>query len=112
MLPSAGSPLPRDIVARAAERVKIAAMVFAATWVFVIVMNEGVARLVLPPSLIPQLWGIRQTILTLLGLVASIAMAAVAGRLRDQPDKVINLGLGFEVLNSLVVAFVSEWVPR
>jgi serine/threonine-protein kinase len=112
MLPSAGTPLPRDIVARAAERVKIAALVFVATWIFVIVMNEGVARLVLPPELIPQLWGIRQTLLTLLGLVASIAMAITASRLRDRPDTVINIGLAFEVVNSVIVAFVSEWVPR
>src|SRR4051794_12846043 len=104
MLPSAGTPLPRDIVARAVERVKIAALVFVATWIFVIIMNEGVARIVLPPSLIPQLWGIRQTILTLLGLVVSIAMAFTASRLRDRPDTVINIGLAFEVVNSLIVA--------
>ena len=112
VLPSEGTPLPRDILDRALDRVRIAAFVMIATWGFVIVMNEIVARILGKDPVIDRIWGPRQTVLTVIAIGASIALAWVAKRLRHRPDLVLNLGLFFEVFNSLIVSLVSEWYPR
>jgi tRNA A-37 threonylcarbamoyl transferase component Bud32 len=110
---SASTPLPRDIVERARERVRIAACVFVATWLFVVTMNEGIARLATPESdVLAQLWPPRQTFLTLIGLGASLALAMVASRMKDRPELVLDLGLAFQVFNALIVSLVTEWFPR
>jgi serine/threonine-protein kinase len=109
---STGPSLPRDIIDRARERVKIAALVFVATWLFVVIMNEGIARFTLDPAARLQLWAPRQTVLTLIGLLSSIAMAWLALRIKDRPELVLDLGLVFEVLNALIISLVSEWYPR
>lgn len=112
LLESAGTPLPNDILQRARERVKIAAFVFVGTWLFVVTMNEGIARVMGAQPMIKQLWGGRQTVLTIAGLVLSFAMAWIASHYKSRPELVINLGLLYEVLNSLVVSLVCEWYPR
>lgn len=109
---SAGTPLPRDIIEKARERVRIAAFVFIATWLFVVTMNEVVARFAMGNELVAKLWAPRQTLLTLLGLASSIAMAWAASRMKDRPELVLDIGLVFQVFNALIVALVSEWYPR
>ena len=74
-LASSGSPLPADILERGRERVRIAALVFVATWIFVLIMNEGVARITGGENLPQQVWSPTLSLLTLLGLVISIAVA-------------------------------------
>jgi len=76
VIPSAGTPLPRDILDRARDRVRIAAWVFVATWGFVIFMNEVVARLASANAVTERIWGPRQTILTLIGVAAALEEAA------------------------------------
>ena len=112
VIPSAGTPLPRDILDRARDRVRIAAWVFVATWGFVIFMNEVVARLASANAVTERIWGPRQTILTLIGVAAALALAWIATRLKNRPELVLNLGLLFEVFNSLIVSLISEWYPR
>ncbi|HKY99245.1 MAG TPA: serine/threonine-protein kinase [Gemmatimonadaceae bacterium] len=109
---ASGTPLPRDIVDRARERVKIAALVMAGTWLFVIVMNEGIARLAMDQSAIDRLWGSRQTLLTIVALALSFGMAWIASRMKNNPALVLDMGLGFEVLNALIIALITEWYPR
>ena len=109
---ASGTPLPKDIIDRARERVKIAALVMAGTWIFVVIMNEGVARLAMDSSAIDRLWGPRQTILTIVALIASFGMAWLASRMKSNPALVLDLGLGFEVFNALIIALITEWYPR
>jgi len=111
-LTSGSTPLPRDVVEKARERVKIAALVFFATWLFVVTMNEGIARFAYGNAVLARLWAPRQTIITLVGLVASLGMAFVASRMKHRPELVLDLGLVFEVFNSLLVSMVTEWYPR
>ena len=109
---SASTPLPRDIIERARERVKIAAFVFIATWLFVLTMNEVVARFAPGNELVAKLWAPRQTWLTLVGLASSVVMAWIASRMKDRPELVLDIGLVFQVFNALIVSLVSEWYPR
>ena len=111
-LTSGSTPLPKDIIERARERVKIAALVFAATWSVVVIMNEGVARLASRTPDLARLWGPRQLIITLLGFAASLSMAWVASRMKDRPERVLDLGLAFEVFNALLISLIIEWYPR
>jgi hypothetical protein len=111
-LTSSGSPLPSDILERGRERVHVAALVFVATWVFVIIMNEGVARIAGGESLSQQVWAPRQTLLTLLGLVVSLGVAWLIPKLKGRPELALDIGLGYEIFNSLIVSFISEYYPR
>jgi serine/threonine-protein kinase len=111
-LTSGSTPLPRDIIERARERVKIASFVFVGTWLFVIFMNEGLARFAMGDTQLARLWAPRQTVLTLVGLVTSLAMAWFASKMKHRPELVLDIGLVFEVFNALLVSFISEWYPR
>jgi eukaryotic-like serine/threonine-protein kinase len=86
--------------------------VFVATWLFVIFMNEVVARFAARTAVIEQIWAPRNTVLTAVGIVASLALAWLATRLKDRPELVLNLGLAFEVFNSLIVSLITEYYPR
>jgi serine/threonine-protein kinase len=111
-LTSGSTPLPRDIIEKGAERVKIAALVFAATWLVVVIMNEGIARIAGPNPQLARLWGPRQLVLTLIGLASSIAMVWIASRMKDRPEHILDLGLVFEVFNALLISLIIEWYPR
>jgi eukaryotic-like serine/threonine-protein kinase len=111
-LSSASTPLPRDIIERARDRVRIAAFVFVATWLVVIVMNEGVRRFANTPPEVAQLWTPRQTVLTMIGFVVSLGMAWFAKRGRYRPELVLDIGLVFEVFNALIVSLIIEYLPR
>ena len=111
-LTSGSTPLPKDIIERARERVKIAALVFAATWSVVLIMNEGVSRLASRTPDLARLWGPRQLAITLLGFAASLSMAWLASRMKDRPERVLDLGLAFEVFNALLISLIIEWYPR
>jgi hypothetical protein len=109
---SAGSPLPSDILERGRERVRVAALVFVATWIFVIIMNEGVARLVGGSTIAQTVWAPRQSLLTLLGLIVSLGIAWLIPKLKGRPELALDIGLGYEIFNSLIVSFISEYYPR
>ena len=109
---SASTPLPRDIIEKGADRVKVAALVFAATWLVVLVMNEGIARFAVANKELAQLWGPQQLLLTLIGLASSLAMAWLASRMKDRPERVLDLGLVFEVFNALLISLIIEGYPR
>lgn len=111
-LASAGSPLPSDMLEKGRERVRIAALVMAGTWVFVLAMNEGVARIIGYGEHTPTIWSPRQTFLTLIGLVVSLGVAWLIPRLKGRPDLALDIGLGFEIVNSLIVSFIIEYYPR
>ena len=75
-------------------------------------MNEVVGRFADTGGLLRVIWAPRQTVLTLVGLVASVAMAWLAKRFRERPELVLDLGLAFEVFNALLVSLITEWYPR
>jgi len=111
-LTSGSTPLPRDILEKGAERVKIAALVFAGTWLVVVTMNEGIARLAGPNPQLAQLWGPRQLVYTLIGLVSSLSMSWIASRMKGRPEQILDLGLAFEVFNALLISLIIEYYPR
>jgi serine/threonine-protein kinase len=104
--------LPRDILDRAVDRVRIAAYVFIATWLVVVTMNEVVFRFAVSSDEVRQLWAPPQSVLTAIAIVLSIGLVIAAKKFREKPELVLNLGLVYEVLNSLIVSLVTEYFPR
>jgi tRNA A-37 threonylcarbamoyl transferase component Bud32 len=109
---SSGS-VPGDILESARVRVRTACLVVAALWFYVFLMNQVVYPLLGQPVLTNgQFWSPAQTALIVVGLVLSLATAYWVNTMRDRPSMAIDVGLVFEVVTALLVAFVTEWVPR
>jgi serine/threonine-protein kinase len=104
--------MPPDLLDRGRERVRIASLVLVATWLIVVVMNEGVARFGNFEQLMEQVWSRPQSLLTLAGLAAALVVAWLAGKLKDRPQLVLDLGLVLAVFNSLIVSIVTEFFGR
>jgi serine/threonine-protein kinase len=111
-LASAGTPLPSDILKQGNDRVRIAAIVMAATWLIVIVMNEGVARLFGKSALSDQLWGPQQMIMTAAGLGVSLGVAWLIPRMEGRTELALDVGLLFEVFSALITSLITEGYPR
>lgn len=108
--PSAG--LPRDLLLQATRRVGAASLVFAAIWLYVLLMNNAVLSVLGDPAGRAVPWSPPQNALAIAGLLLSAAFAAIVTGLRHRPALVVDLGLLFEVLTAGVVAFVTQWTPR
>ncbi len=112
---SAARSMPRDLLERAGVRVRIAGLVIAGTWFFVLIMNEGVRRLFGDNgrgAATAWSWESAQSVLSAIGLILSLVIAYAAHKLRDRPELVIELGLVYQIATALLVALVTEWHPR
>jgi len=105
--------LPGDLLESARARVRIACLVVAGLWLYVLIMNEGVYRLLGRPILTNGMtWTMAQTVFCVIGLVLALGTAWWVGSMRDKPGLAIDVGLGFEVATALLVGLVTEWFPR
>ncbi len=103
--------LPYEILEQTCKRVGIASVVFAGIWAWVLLMNTVVWRITGPTqshydgSLLSPVNLIAAT-----GIAVSVAMVYVAGALHHRPGLLINIGLGYEVLNALLIALINWFV--
>ena len=105
--------MPGDLLESARIRVRTACVVVAGLWFYVLLMDKVVYPLLGRPALTNgATWAPQQSTLIIVGLLFSIAAAWWVNRMRDNPSMAIDVGLAFEVLTALLVAFVTEWVPR
>ncbi len=110
--------LPEEILEQTCKRVGIASFAFAGVWAWVLLMNTVVWRLVGPDgaSLLGDMSG-RANLISVLGIGLSLAMVFVAGALHHRPSLLIDIGLGYEVTNALLIAAFNwlvippEWYP-
>jgi serine/threonine-protein kinase len=87
--------------------------VIAGLWAYVFFMNQVVYNLLGRPVLTNgNTWAPAQTVLIVIGLLTSVAVAWWVNRMKENPAAAIDVGLGFEVFTALLVALVTEWVPR
>ncbi len=110
--------LPTEIIEQTCRRVGLASMVFAGIWAWVLVMNTvvlksiGGVRVDVDPSLIAM-----EHALTVFGIALAVLMVFVARALHHRPGLLIDIGLGYEVLNALLIAIFNwliippEWYP-
>ena len=105
--------MPGDLLESARIRVRTACLVVGALWFYVLLMDRVVYPLLGRPVLSNgATWAPEQTALIVAGFVLSLAAAWWVNRMHDNPVMAIDVGLAFEVLTALLVAFVTEWVPR
>ena len=103
--------LPSDILEQTCKRVGVAALVFAAIWAWVLLMSNVVWRLFggLPAHV--EAWTGFGNPIAIIGLVISLGMVVVAGRLHHEPVRLLDVGLGFEVATAALVGALNWWAP-
>jgi serine/threonine-protein kinase len=110
--------LPSEILEQTCKRVGIASFAFAGVWAWVLLMNTVVWRIAGPEgvTLFGELSG-RANFIAVAGIGLSLGMVSVAGALHHRPGLLIDIGLGYEVTNALLIAAFNwlvippEWYP-
>lgn len=110
--------LPSEILEQTCRRVGLASMVFAGVWTWILLMNTVVRRFAGPVQhqIDPSLMGLEHLI-TVAAIMLSVAMVFVARALSHRPGLLLDIGLGYEVANALLVAVFNwlivppEWYP-
>ena len=110
----ASTSLPHDLLEQSCRRVAIAGLIFAALWLFPLVMNNLVVRWVnvMPDLHLGTAWPWPGNLLAGAGVAVSLAMFFTAGALHSRPLLLLDLGLGFEVATAFLVALLSYWEPQ
>ena len=105
--------MPGDLLESARIRVRTACIAVGALWLFVLMMNQVVYKLLGSPVLSNgNYWSSAQTAMIVVGLVLSLGAAWWVNVMQSNPAMAIDVGLVFEVLTALLVALVTEWIPR
>ncbi len=103
--------MPADVLEQTCKRVGIAALVFAAVWAWVLVMNNLSSWLFTDHAHQVEQWTAVGNTIGVTGLFISLAMMFVAGRLHHEPEKLLDVGLGFEVLTAALIGAHNWWNP-
>ena len=104
-----------QVLGSAIGRVRIAALISGVLWLLILAANaafrEEFAAWKFPGT---AGWLHPNWIYALLGALGSFGLAFEAGRLRDKPSLVLDLGLGLEVFTAALIALVtsSEFSPH
>jgi serine/threonine-protein kinase len=107
----AGQSLPSDVLRQTCGRVWAVGLVATGLWTFTLVMNGVVAPLLGRQGLLEELWPYPILPITANGLLLSLLLVFLAGRLRQRPLLLLDVSAGFQVLLCLLVALVSQWRP-
>ncbi len=103
--------MPSDLLEQTCRRVGLAALVIAAIWAWVLVMTNLAWRLFgTAPAEIEQ-WAGHGNPIAIIGLVLSLGMVFIAGKLHHEPEKLLDVGLGFEVATAGLIAASNWWIP-
>jgi serine/threonine-protein kinase len=102
--------MPSDLLEQTCKRVGVAALVFAAIWAWVLLMSNLAWRLfgTTPPHIAQ--WNEFGNPISIIGLVLSLGMVFVAGRLHEKPEQLLDVSLGFEVVTATLVGALNWWI--
>ncbi len=103
--------LPSDLVERSGDQIRKAALAFAAIWAFALVIAYPVAILFNGQPLARRGFPHPGTELALVGLLTSLGMAWLASRKGGNPERILSLALGHEVLTAILVSTIAWWAP-
>jgi len=120
--PTAGSEtksrwraMPADVLEQSCKRVGIAAIAFASIWIVSLLMNTFVRQWLdwVPPKMLgPQgLWPMPGNLVSGIGIGMSVALAFAAARLSKRPERLLQLGLLYEIATACLGAFLLHWIP-
>ncbi len=101
--------MPTDVLQQTCRRVGIAGVVFAGIWAWVLLMDTVVWRLFesVPEHLTE--WNRLGNPISAIGLVLSLGLVFIARRLHQRPERLLDVGLGFEVATAALVGAANWW---
>src|SRR5687768_15549985 len=105
-----GHSLPSDVLGQTCSRLGIVSLVFAALWALTIFMNTVVAGWFGEMGFMRDLWPFPGNLVAALGIVSSLLMAVLAGRLSGK-SILMDVGSGYLVLQCALVSILSQWAP-
>ena len=103
--------IPADLLKEASIRLGILALLAAALWVIATVAGHLAVR-AMSSSGENWLWFGPPDIIAIVTAATSIALFVYTRRTERDPRFILNLGLGYMILNSLAIAHLSHWDPR
>lgn len=105
----AHASLPDDLIEAGGHRLQIAAAIWVGLWTIGLVMNHLVRPLLnLPPSMVLE-WPPLADLFAVVLILVSLALFRYAPTL--QGEKLVNVGLAYEVVLALAVGIVNQWNP-
>ena len=97
-----------EVLGSAIGRVRIAALISATIWALVLVFNVALPLLGFEFAGTKG-WPTPNWIYAAIGVVGSSALAYAAGRLREKPQLVLDLGLGLEVFTAALIGLILSY---
>jgi serine/threonine-protein kinase len=109
---SSPGSLPGDLLADSCRRVGVAALVFVFLWAVALLINNVVVRWgAMGPPVGAEAFPMPGNLIAGAGLATGIGMLFVARQLHERPLLLLDVGLGFVVLQSFLAALLQWWVP-
>ena len=103
-------PLPDDLLREASRRLSIFGLTGAALWLAGPLLDKIALRAMNPADPAWRRFDVPDLI-ALGGLIASLAMYWYARRDRENPQRVLDVGLGFLVLTGFILGLLWHWHP-
>jgi serine/threonine-protein kinase len=97
-----------EVLGSAIGRVRIAALISATIWALVLVFNVALPLLGFEFAGAKG-WPTPNWIYAAIGVVGSSGLAYAAGRLREKPQLVLDLGLGLEVFTAALIGLILSY---
>ena len=104
--------MPADVLAQSCKRVGILGLVFAGLWAIGLLMGNLAPRFMDQGLPINEGWPMPGNIIAGIGLVMSLALVRLAGKLHDRPNLLLDISLVFEVMTALLMGIMNQWVPE
>lgn len=102
--------MPADMLEQTCRRVGTVGFVFAAIWVMVLLMQNFVWRVFGEISHpVGGIWPMPGNLFAGFGVAMSLGLVLLARRLSHRPQRLISLGLVFEVATALLIALNNFW---
>ncbi|MEO8635512.1 MAG: protein kinase [Gemmatimonadales bacterium] len=99
------------MIQQTCKRVGAVALVAAVLWTAAIVVNTLATSFMGHPAVIEEVWPYPGLGISLIGLALSLILVVFSRRLSNRPQLLLDLSAGFLILNCLLAAILSQWVP-
>ncbi len=105
--------MPFDLLEQSCKRVGILGLVFAGMWAFGLLMANVAGRFVMDEMpLHAHAWPMPGNLVAGIGIAMSLGLTALAAKLHDRPNFLLDLSLGFEVLTAFLLGIMAQWAPE
>jgi len=109
---SPGPGLPSDVLLQTCRRVGAVGSAFAAIWILAILMFAVIGPRVAMMSFYMDPWPMPGGAIAGVGLVVSLVLTSLAGRLSAKPELLMDVGSVFLVITCFLFALLEYWTGR